>query len=84
MDKIFKTMADFVGSRAADQCRSHHQKMEKKYKTFYNIIYNLRMENYQVLEVEEMRHEMNGAGIKGDFSLINPGSLMEEEEEDKE
>jgi hypothetical protein len=27
MDKIFKTMADFLGSRAADQCRSHHQKM---------------------------------------------------------
>jgi hypothetical protein len=27
MDKIFKSMADFIGTRAADQCRSHHQKM---------------------------------------------------------
>ena len=27
MDKIFKTMAVFVGTREAEQCRSHHQKM---------------------------------------------------------
>ena len=27
MDKIFKVMADFIGSREAEQCRSHHQKM---------------------------------------------------------
>ena len=27
MDKIFKSMAVFVGTREAEQCRSHHQKM---------------------------------------------------------
>lgn len=26
-DKIFKEMAKFIKTRAADQCRSHHQKM---------------------------------------------------------
>ncbi len=25
-DKVFKKMALFIGTRAADQCRSHHQK----------------------------------------------------------
>ena len=30
-DKIFKEMAKFIKTRAADQCRSHHQKMEKKH-----------------------------------------------------
>ena len=54
MDKIFKTMADFLGSRAADQCRSHHQKMEKKYKTFYNIIFNLRMAHYSTIDTSEL------------------------------
>jgi hypothetical protein len=27
LDKIFKAMANFIGTRAADQCRSHHQKI---------------------------------------------------------
>lgn len=37
-DKVFRSMSHFIGTRAADQCRSHHQKMEKKYKTFENIV----------------------------------------------
>jgi hypothetical protein len=37
-DKIFRTMATYIGMRAADQCRSHHQKMEKKYGSFENIV----------------------------------------------
>jgi len=46
LDKIFKTMALFIGSREAEQCRSHHQKMEKKYHSFTNIILYLRTFHY--------------------------------------
>lgn len=35
-------MEIFLGTREAEQCRSHHQKMEKKYKTFEEILLNLR------------------------------------------
>jgi hypothetical protein len=41
-DKIFKNMAAFIATREAEQCRSHHQKMEKKYHTFYQILLRLR------------------------------------------
>lgn len=77
MDKIFKAMADFVGSRAADQCRSHHQKMEKKFKSFYNIIYSLRMDDNLTLDVEKMREDMRNFGIEGEFNLIEPEVLSE-------
>lgn len=46
MDKIFKTMAVFVGTREAEQCRSHHQKMEKKYHSFSKILLSLRRQHY--------------------------------------
>jgi hypothetical protein len=46
LDKIFKTMANFIGSREAEQCRSHHQKMEKKYHSFPNITLYLRKFHY--------------------------------------
>ena len=50
MDKIFKTMANFIGSREAEQCRSHHQKMEKKYHSFSKILINLRKQHYNTQE----------------------------------
>lgn len=31
LEKIFREMSRTVKSRGADQCRSHHQKMNKKY-----------------------------------------------------
>lgn len=37
-DKIFRSMASYIGTRAPDQCRSHHQKMEKKYGSFQKIL----------------------------------------------
>lgn len=47
MDKIFKSMALFVATREAEQCRSHHQKMEKKYDhSFQLILLHLREEHY--------------------------------------
>lgn len=39
-------MALFIGSREAEQCRSHHQKMEKKFSSFLNIILFLRRSHY--------------------------------------
>jgi hypothetical protein len=34
-------MSTFLGSRNASQCRSHHQKQEKKFNTVDSIILNL-------------------------------------------
>ena len=47
MDRIFTLMAKFVSTREAEQCRSHHQKMEKKHKTFAKILLNLRLSHYE-------------------------------------
>lgn len=35
-------MAKFLKTRAADQCRSHHQKMEKKFNTFDDILESMK------------------------------------------
>lgn len=49
-DKIFKTMESFLGTRQAEQCRSHHQKMEKKFKYFERILIHLRNVYYGTLD----------------------------------
>ena len=54
-DKIFKTMELFIGTRQAEQCRSHHQKMEKKYINFTNILIHFREENYHTIDPSPMR-----------------------------
>lgn len=72
MDKIFKSMETFIGTRAADQCRSHHQKMEKKYKTFYRIIYNLRQIHYNTLDITEMIEDFTAHGVKCTSKLLDP------------
>jgi len=58
MDKIFKTMALFIGTREAEQCRSHHQKMEKKYRSFYKIIGVLRDTFYKTHELGPLAHDL--------------------------
>lgn len=58
MDKIFKTMELFIGTRQAEQCRSHHQKMEKKYLNFVTIIHNLRLHHYGCAEIEPIIEDM--------------------------
>lgn len=35
-------MASLIKTRGADQCRSHHQKMQKKYDTIQNILVHCR------------------------------------------
>lgn len=44
-DKVFKAMAKAIRSRDPEQCRSHHQKMEKKYETFEGLLEALREEH---------------------------------------
>ncbi len=36
--KIFKQMSQYVKTRTPDQCRSHHQKVQKLHKTISDII----------------------------------------------
>jgi hypothetical protein len=63
MDKIFKSMEIFIGTRQAEQCRSHHQKMEKKYAKFITIISNLRNLHYNTIDVEPIMQDMASAAI---------------------
>ncbi len=63
MDKIFKTMELFVGTRQAEQCRSHHQKMEKKYLNFATIIVNLRKLHYNSVDIEPIVQELTNEGV---------------------
>jgi hypothetical protein len=68
MDKIFKSMEVFVGSRQAEQCRSHHQKMEKKHNSFTNIIAALRRNHYHTLDPEPLAHAL----AEHNVALLDP------------
>lgn len=61
-DRIFKSMASFVETREAEQCRSHHQKMEKKYKYFSKILMSLRLQNYNSDDSELILLDMEDKG----------------------
>lgn len=62
MDKIFKTMETFIGTRQAEQCRSHHQKMEKKYHNFITIITNLRHQHYGTEDLDPILEDIHANG----------------------
>jgi hypothetical protein len=79
-DKIFKTMADFIGTREAEQCRSHHQKMEKKHHTFYKIIKNLRNEFYLSVDPSHVKADLEDNRIFEYDSLISEKSLEKDHE----
>ena len=63
MDKIFKTMERFVISREAEQCRSHHQKMEKKHGSFLNILKVLRDSHYGSDDFQPVLLDIKSNGI---------------------
>jgi hypothetical protein len=42
--KVFNEMAAKIGSRCARQCKSHHQKMIRKYESIENLIQELSEE----------------------------------------
>lgn len=58
-DKIFKVMARYIRTRAADQCRSHHQKMEKKFGTIDAILASAESEVPLILAEVRVRLELN-------------------------
>lgn len=53
-DKIFREMAKAIRTRGADQCRSHHQKMDKKFPEFERLLEYLG-ENYGQFEEEVLK-----------------------------
>ena len=75
-DKIFKSMASFIGTREAEQCRSHHQKMEKKYHSFYQILLKLRADFYNAPTPDALRADLEEHGFKvKDHTLISEAEL---------
>lgn len=78
MDKIFKTMELFIGTRQAEQCRSHHQKMEKKYFNFATIIANLRKLHYNSEEIDPILEELDQNGIRTEDGLATMEYLKEQ------
>ena len=64
MDKIFKTMEKFVLSREAEQCRSHHQKMEKKHGSFSKILKALRKAHYGCGDADTVLEDMRSNGVE--------------------
>lgn len=46
-NKIFKKMAKYVDTRCPEQCRSHHQKYQKKFKTFDSIVQTIQLKLIQ-------------------------------------
>ena len=75
MDKIFKTMEKFVGSREAEQCRSHHQKMEKKHGSFTTILRELRRQHYTTEDSETVLSDMRCNGIECMVPLLTRANL---------
>ena len=49
--KIFQRMSNFIKSRTAEQCRSHHQKLEIKYETHKRIIECIESEIARIIEL---------------------------------
>ena len=80
MDKIFKTMADFIGSREAEQCRSHHQKMEKKFKTFYKILKSLRLQFYSLADADYVKRDFQNNRINQYDPLVPEDKLDDDNE----
>jgi hypothetical protein len=75
MDKIFKCMERFVATREAEQCRSHHQKMEKKHGVFVNILKELRRQNYGAGDAELIVADMLAHGVECTEELLSWAAL---------
>lgn len=65
-------------TRQAEQCRSHHQKMEKKYHKFTAILINLRMQQYGTMDTEPMITEMLECNINVHTSLTSAEELVQQ------
>ena len=80
MDKIFKSMERFVTTREAEQCRSHHQKMEKKHGAFVKILRELRRLNYGAPDAELIEADMRAHGVECTEPLLSWSALHTESE----
>ena len=81
LDKIFKTMSTFIGSREAEQCRSHHQKMEKKHHSFSNILLHLRRSHYTTEETHDVEQDMHLSQIQIHQKLLSTREIKALDEE---
>lgn len=70
-------MAMFIGSREAEQCRSHHQKMEKKYQSFPSILLYLRRFHYATEDLAAVQEDMVKNDVKEVGVLINHKELQD-------
>ena len=70
-------MAVFIGSREAEQCRSHHQKMEKKYHSFPNILLFLRKSHYSTEDTHSIYEDMINNQITEIGTLLSAGELQD-------
>ncbi len=71
--KIFKLMAGFIGTRAPDQCRSHHQKMEKKHGSFHGILRSLRRAGG--MDFGELQRALGQARLNLDYEVLREEQL---------
>ena len=69
-DKIFRIMAEFIGTREADQCRSHHQKIEKKYHSFEDIITHLRLRFYSSVQHPQLHTDLGVFDLEPGFQIF--------------
>jgi hypothetical protein len=70
-------MARFIGTRQADQCRSHHQKMEKKYLSFHGILASQRLchfSSHSAASVLDKITDMD-LDIREEFTIV-PGETL--------
>lgn len=72
-EKIFREMARAIKTRGADQCRSHHQKMENKYPVFDDLLGQLSQlygdleeQVLQSRDGEESKNQLNLAGFSSE------------------
>jgi hypothetical protein len=84
MDKIFKGMERFVATREAEQCRSHHQKMEKKHGSFVSILKELRKQHYGTCDADCIVGDMLANGVECPEELLSWAALHNEVERTEE
>lgn len=72
--QVFKRLAEFLGTRTAQQCRSHFQKLNLKFKTL------AQMRNHQKSEVGEKKYEEEYAKIMDQLKLFKQSNRKGEVE----
>lgn len=69
-------MEVFIGSRQAEQCRSHHQKMEKKHGPFQLILLHLRTAHYSSADALPLHQDLQAHGLSLAHPLLSWAELQ--------